>query len=735
MKKFLTITPLFQRVMVFLTLFIVISGIAGPRIISGDILFRDGFALYGSIGKAMIFGAIAFILLARHDRKEISLTPWKTSQFGWLIGALFSFVVSWSAVSRLLADERTAAILTAAHAGLLLSVVFALLGCFGVRNILTLWRSYKVALIKSALIATVFYVFLLGVYALWEPLASIVMYAVNGILQLTGLETAILPPHTLLLDKFGITVAEYCSGIESIALFTGLYVIFGLLDWKKINRKRYLLLFPVALILLCVFNILRVASLILAGYHINPEIAFSLFHTYAGMVFFILYSALFWSLAYKYIMNNNKTSPKPPEKSPPGHVAISHVYSSDNKGDAALTSVLISDIHRVFPTAEIVILKLGSVKPGDTFEGAAEFPSFMYHALNKYEHPVAKLLYTLYMMPATIVWAVVFRLTKHKAYLPKELRETADIYTSSDLIVAVGGGYIRSRKGVLQAWNIPLILHPLLFGHILGKPTVLYAQSVGPFMHALEPVLVAYVLRKMDLILLREDISKKLLHELGVHKNVTRAIDSGFLLESSGRTDIRKTYRIPAKKLIVGVTVRAWLSGEQQINYEKSVAEALDAIVEKHNAFVLFIPQVTAENGDDDRIVSRRVHQYMHHQSTAYTIEDEPDHHQIKAIYDQLDVLLGTRFHSVIFSLTSYVPVVAIEYEHKTSGIMRDLGLNDWTIKIENVTPVRLSTMLSRLIAEKKAYKKTLKKCVPPYVEKARTTADMMAESYYKSTR
>ena len=103
-------------------------------------------------------------------------------------------------------------------------------------------------------------------------------------------------------DKFGITVAEFCSGIESIALFTALYAIVGLLDRHRLNIKRYLWIFPIALVLLFGLNIVRVYSLIMAGYYIDPEIAFSLFHTYAGMVFFILYSVVFWLVAYKYLL-------------------------------------------------------------------------------------------------------------------------------------------------------------------------------------------------------------------------------------------------------------------------------------------------------------------------------------------------------------------------------------------------------------------------------------------------
>ncbi|HEU5187628.1 MAG TPA: polysaccharide pyruvyl transferase family protein, partial [Candidatus Saccharimonadales bacterium] len=308
--------------------------------------------------------------------------------------------------------------------------------------------------------------------------------------------------------------------------------------------------------------------------------------------------------------------------------------------------------------------------------------------------------------------------------------DIARIYQEADLVVPVGGGYIRSREGLMHRFNVPLLLHPLLFGFLLGKPTVLYAQSVGPFQNKFEELLVAFVLKRMTRIMLREDTSVALLAKLGITRTVVRAIDSGFLLGSNQKIDIRKKYSIPPNALLVGVTVRAWLKGEAQTRYEQAVAQALDDVIEKNNAHVIFIPQVTATKGDDDRVVSRRVRGLMQHTKATTLINDTPDHHRIKSLYDSLDLLLGTRFHSVIFSLTSHVPVLAIEYEHKTSGIMRDLGLEQWVIKIEDVDSHTLAAHLSTLVEEAPAYRTYLAKSMPPYVRQARGAATILKKSY-----
>jgi exosortase/archaeosortase family protein len=327
MRPLNTISPLLRRGIVFLGLFVAVSGLMGPRIISGGILFRDGFAFYGGFGKAAIFGVIAFVLLVHHNKLPADLQPWRPALLGWIAASGLAFSVGWVSIGNLLAGRSEVQNLAGAHGGLLLCILFAVIGCFGPRNLKMLWRSYKRELAASIVLAGAFYAFLLAVYALWRPLASVVLLGVKGLLAATGLHAIVVPPHSLMFDKFGITIAQYCSGIESIALFSGLYAIVGLLDWPRLNLQRYFMVFPLALGVLFALNIVRVFVLILVGYHINPVLAFSLFHTYAGLLFFVLYSAAFWMVAYKHFLKPYSTSPHPSRNHP-----ISSTKRDDEQG-------------------------------------------------------------------------------------------------------------------------------------------------------------------------------------------------------------------------------------------------------------------------------------------------------------------------------------------------------------------------------------------------------------------
>lgn len=151
---------------------------------------------------------------------------------------------------------------------------------------------------------------------------------------------------------------------------------------------------------------------------------------------------------------------------------------------------------------------------------------------------------------------------------------------------------------------------------------------------------------------------------------------------------------------------------------------------------VVFIPQVTVDTyQDDDRYISQKVKNNMKYRDGAVLLSDKFTHHDIKSLYSGLDYIIGTRFHSVIFSLTSYVPAIAIEYEHKTGGIMKDLGLSDWVIKIEDVNSINLTKKFNDLVNFKKAYLDHLKSCLPAYIVDAKKTKLIIKNRYVFSIK
>src|SRR5258708_894025 len=255
--------------------------------------------------------------------------------------------------------------------------------------------------------------------------------------------------------------------------------------------------------------------------------------------------------------------------------------------------------------------------------------------------------------------------------------------------------------------------------------------SFGPFGNDWQRTMVRKTLNAARLVFVREHKSYDLLKGIGVQEDrMVQTVDSGFAHEGPLFKHTSET----RDKIYVGITARNWLTGEKQKKYESALARFIINIEKQYGAESILIPQVTSGyNTDDDRIVEKRIKD-LAVQGGAHPVQviDEIDHNEIKKIYSQCTFVVGTRLHSVIFSLTSYVPSIAIEYEHKTSGIMHDLNLNDWVIKIEDVTTEKLNELFARLVAEQKSYRKHLTMVLPPYIARTNEVPRLIKQVYEK---
>jgi exosortase len=111
----------------------------------------------------------------------------------------------------------------------------------------------------------------------------------------------IINSNTILFDGFAAQIAEACSGIYSIFIFSSLYILFMLVDWKKMNKLKAGLLFIPAVVGAFLVNILRVFLIMIFGAHVSKTLALGLYHSYSGMILFLIYFAIFWRLSYKWM--------------------------------------------------------------------------------------------------------------------------------------------------------------------------------------------------------------------------------------------------------------------------------------------------------------------------------------------------------------------------------------------------------------------------------------------------
>ncbi len=413
-------------------------------------------------------------------------------------------------------------------------------------------------------------------------------------------------------------------------------------------------------------------------------------------------------------------------------ILILNSYVRENGGDAAIMSVHVRQLFATYPGAVIKISSLEDPRIRDSYEGAQNIGSIRRYVgqedvsfLPRLGRKALSLLVALFCFRSTFVSKHFFM----NRFVPNEMRTELEALREADLVVPVGGGQLNAVGGLGGDLNVFYLTLPILLAERLGKPLVTGPSSFGPFVGILQKWLVRKALHNATLVMLREEISYDLLVRLGVSPaKLLLTVDAGFAFTATKRLDVRKTYGFKKSSKVVAITMRSWFSGQRRVALERSFASFIDALHNKGYE-VLLVPQVTTPyRKDDDRLSEARIASYCQTKMPVLVTNDA-NADTLKALYDDIDFVVGTRFHSVIFAITSYIPCMAVEYDHKTSGIMQSLDLGEWVINLNDVTSTNLIKMFSALENESHSYVKTLRRKVPQKIKEAASMVATMKKT------
>lgn len=304
MKVLHSYPPIVRRIIIFIVLFILVTGITGPWIIGTKLLYSFYFFIYGNLGKLVIFSLIAFLLLAK---EKVFVVPQPSYHKRNLLFIFFSFLlipIFFTLAKNLLTYPSYRAnipLFIITHLTLITIPTLLLLGVFTPKYLSQFIKRFNKLLLLCTLLAIIFDISIFYVWNIWPLLSRIVLAIVYFLFSLSFTRVKIIPPRGLYVHNFGVEIAQACSGIDSMYLFTILYLLILLSEWKRVNKAKMAMLFIPLLIGLFVVNILRVYVLILIGVIFSPKLTLQLFHTYLGMVLFIFYFLIFLKFGYKNI--------------------------------------------------------------------------------------------------------------------------------------------------------------------------------------------------------------------------------------------------------------------------------------------------------------------------------------------------------------------------------------------------------------------------------------------------
>jgi colanic acid/amylovoran biosynthesis protein len=284
-----------------------------------------------------------------------------------------------------------------------------------------------------------------------------------------------------------------------------------------------------------------------------------------------------------------------------------------------------------------------------------------------------------------------------------------------------------------------------LFGIVMQKPVMCYAQSMGPIQNRVVRRLAGFFLNRMKTISVREENSLVFLSELKIKRpQIYYTADPAFLLQPNSHhsTAIQARPEIrDARRPLIGITLNPrpyagpgtgycsiglWFRLNKQNDrrlsnyYLQKMSRICDRLVTEYGATLVFIPNCTAK-GDDDRETMKRVLERMDYQDRGICITDDIGLLEITEIIGTCDLFVSTRLHAIILASIMGVPVVPLVGTDgpRIPGIIKMLGLDSY---LRNVLTTEESQIMSA-IGEAWNSRHELQKTILLNVSEVRTRA------------
>jgi hypothetical protein len=273
-------------------------------VVSTRLLYRFNFFIYGNLGKMVLTSIIVFGLLIRKRLKQLEKLPKIKTNIFYIVLSFILIPIFFLLGNTLLEQKFFNAnilLSLATHGVLILIPTLLLLGIFGISFLVSFAKHFQKELLICLGISIGYDLAIFQVWKLWPIFSDGVLQSVRFLLSLTSSNVMVIQPRVLVVNKFAVSIEQACSGLDSLFIFSSLYLLITILDFKEFNKVKLICMAIPAAIGLYLVNILRVYLLVIIGAYISSDLAVNLFHTYLGMVLFIIFFFIFWKSFYVWM--------------------------------------------------------------------------------------------------------------------------------------------------------------------------------------------------------------------------------------------------------------------------------------------------------------------------------------------------------------------------------------------------------------------------------------------------
>jgi colanic acid/amylovoran biosynthesis protein len=298
-------------------------------------------------------------------------------------------------------------------------------------------------------------------------------------------------------------------------------------------------------------------------------------------------------------------------------------------------------------------------------------------------------------------------------------RRVLNRMASSDVIVSCSDENFKETASMLPLnmyWAITwwtMLFERMMevsVANYLGKPLVMFPNSVGPFKTRLGLLMSKLALNNFDSIIVRDSVSFNLLKKLRVVPKMVLTSDAALLFSADPKVPVQK-FSSPS----IGVSIGVYNQSLSEEDFQKFMAEnaaALDRIVDLYDLDVCFFPHFITGFENDDFEVSKIVMGMMKNRDRARVFKiDSLD--EFKLCLEQMKLLISSKMHPMVLATSGYVPTVCIAYDHKQTGFLNDLGLTEYLIPLKDVDSETIVSKVGKVLEDRKKIIELLKNKIP----------------------
>jgi len=252
---------------------------------------------------------------------------------------------------------------------------------------------------------------------------------------------------------------------------------------------------------------------------------------------------------------------------------------------------------------------------------------------------------------------------------------------------------------------------------LTGKPIIKIPADMGPFNNLWNRVFAKIYLNMASLIFVRSIETKKLLRKLGIRAPIYVCPDVAFYCDMGTRL-LRKTKE---QGILIGVSIShtTLRNTRKKGKYLSLLLNAIEYLLSKYkDVRIVLIPnEVYEEKQLDDMTLSLITLNLINPRYRARIAIYRPrkilDIRDMRNLVRQCDLIIASRYHMLVLSLTECIPAIVFSWPHKYKGLMKLYGMEEHVYNINTVSFKEFKASIDKILQRKTEIQKRIARTLP----------------------